>query len=214
MTMDIQEFTKKKAYLYHLTDKDNLANILETKEILSTESIVNLTNWDNQQKNKFLSHRRKDHEIINTPTGNYKIRDQKPISLTNLVKCLTKGITTGEFFKLLNMRVFFWPTLKRLESHYNRYASESPIIHKVESSDLFNINSNPEFCRLNSGATRSNSHLKGAPPERGINTFLSAEKYNLRISQVAEVTFPTRCILPSKFYIGKTPSGPWKEINL
>jgi hypothetical protein len=212
--MDKQEFTKKKAYLYHLTDKDNLANILKTKQILSTESIINLTSWDEEQKDNFLSKRRKVHEVINTSTTNFKIRDQKPISLTNLVKCLSKGITTGEFFKLLNMRVFFWPTIKRLESHYKRYAGENPIIIKVETSEIFKINSNPEFCRLNSGATRSNSHLNGAPPERGIDTFLPAERSNLKVSQVAEVTFPAKCSLPSKLYIGKTPAGPWEEINL
>jgi hypothetical protein len=210
--MKIEEFTKKKEFLYHLTDKDNLEKIKAVKELLSTEAILNLSSLDENERNEFLSQRRKNHEIIKVGEDRYHIRDQRPISLLNLVKCLTTGFSVKDFFRMLNNRVFFWPTLHRLNSHYKRYSSENPVIIKVSTEELLEINPHSEFCRLNSGATRSNSHLKGAPPERGNGTFLPAEEFKYTVGKVAEVTFPGSCKLPGRIYIGKSPEGPWEEV--
>jgi hypothetical protein len=212
--MKIEEFIKKKEFLYHLTDSDNLEKIKAEKKLLSTEAILNLTSFVENERIEFLSQRRKTHEIIEIGEDKYHIRDQRPISLLNLVKCLTTGFSVKDFFRMLNNRVFFWPTLQRLNSHYKRYSSENPIIIRVATEELLKINPHSEFCRLNSGATRSNSHLKGAPPERGNGTFLPAEEFKYTVSKVAEVTFPGSCKLPRSIYIGKSPEGPWEESTL
>lgn len=212
--MKLEEFITKKAFLYHLTDRANFDKIKADKELLSTEAIVNLSSLDDNTKSEFLSQRRKSHETIEIGEHKYHIRDQRPISPLNLVKCLTTGFSVKDFFRMLNNRVFFWPTIKRLNSHYKRYARENPIIIMVSTDELLKINPHSEFCRLNSGATRSNSHLKGAPPERGNGTFLPAEEFKYTVGKVAEVTFPNNCKLPNKIYTGETPDGPWEEVIL
>lgn len=212
--MEITEFIKKKEFLYHLTDRENLERIKTTKELLSTETIINRSSLSKNEKNEFLTQRRKTHEVVVIDNDSYHIRDQRPISLLNLVKCLTTGFTVSDFFRMLNNRVFFWPTLQRLNSHYKRYSSENPIIIRVSTEALLNINSHAEFCRLNSGATRSNSYLKGAPPERGNGTFLPSEEFKYSVGKVAEVTFPNSCRLPNEIYIGNNPDGPWERIIL
>jgi hypothetical protein len=212
--MDLDKFIKKNEFLYHLTDSRNFEIIKIDWLLLSTESLVNKSTLNIEEKKKFLTNKRPVHKEIVINGKNHFIRDQKPISETNLKKCLTNGWSVGEFLQLLNSRVFFWPSLPRLWSHFTRYQNESPIIIKVSSGSMFEINNHAEFCRLNSGATRSNSHLNGAPPDRGIETFLPAEKYLLYPGSVAEVTFPNSCILPKKIYIGKTPNGPWNELTL
>ena len=210
--MEISEFIRKKEFLYHLTNRDNFEKIKATKELLSTEAIINLSSFDENERNEFLSQRRKTHEIIEIGEDKYHIRDQRPISILNLVKCLTSGFSVKDFFKMLNCRVFFWPTIQRLNSHYKRYSSESPIIIRVSTEELLRINPHSEFCRLNSGATRSNSHLNGAPPERGNGTFLPADEFKYTVGKVAEVTFPGSCKLPRSIYIGESPDGPWEEV--
>jgi len=76
------------------------------------------------------------------------------------------------------------------------------------------LNRNAEFCRLNSGATRSSSYYDGAPPPRGEETFLLAEEYENNVGSVAEVTFPNSCQLPEVFHIGDSPQGRWRATSL
>lgn len=212
--MKLEDFTRKREFLYHLTDRENLDNILSQKAIFSTDTIVSKSALGPEEKEALLSNRRKTHINIDVDGVSHKIRDQRPISIVNLVKCLTTGYTVHDFFKLLNSRVFFWPTTKRLQSHYNRYKQEKPIIIKVSTEDLLTQNAHAEFCRLNSGATRSNSHLNGAPPLRGEGTFSPAVRFPHNVSDVAEVTFPNSCALPSKIFIGESPEGPWEAVKL
>jgi hypothetical protein len=212
--MELNEFIQKRDFLYHLTDKENLTYIKEHKKLLSTESIVSLTSLSETEKEEFLSNRRKTHTEIKVGKSKYMIRDQRPISLVNLVKCLTTGFSVKDFFRTLNNRVFFWPTINRLRSHYNRYSNENPIIIKVPSEEIFKINNHAEFCRLNSGATRSNSYLNGAPPQRGKGTFVLAEFFKYPVGKVAEVTFSEECKLPGSIFVGNSPDGPWEKIIL
>ena len=212
--MKTDEFINKRPFLYHLTDKINFNLIKINGLLLCTSTIAGLSELNPEEQHLYLRTRRGTHTSITVGEAEYLIRDQQPISLKNLEKCLTNGWNTGDFLYHLNSRVFFWPTTKRLESHYSRYKEESPIIIKVSSGALIELNPHVEFCRLNSGATRSNSHLNGAPPERGIETFLPADSYTNTIGSVAEVTFPDRCQLPNKIFVGETPNGPWTEITL
>jgi hypothetical protein len=212
--MNIQEFIKKREFVYHLTDNRNIDIIKLDGILLSTKTIANRTNLNAQEIKQFLGTRRAIHCTKEIDDKIYHIRDQKPISTKNLQKCLTNGWTVEDFLNLLNSRVFFWPTIKRLNSHYSRYEGENPVIIKVSSSSLFSLNNHAEFSRLNTGATRSNSYLNGSPPVRGEGTFLPSHQYENTIGSIAEVTFPDSCQLPNNFFIGLSPNGPWEEVTL
>ena len=113
----------------------------------------------------------------------------------------------------LNSKVFFWPTIKRLKTHYNRYKNENPTIIRCRTEDLLKINDTVEYCRLNSGATRPNPFLRRASL-RGPNTFVTIDQFQYGIGEVAEVTFPDKCILPEKIWLSKNPNGDWEEVVL
>ena len=207
--MRIDEFTRNRPFLYHLTAFNNLGNILKNKALFSTANIVNMSKMVGGRL--FLRTRRTKHEIIDVNGTSFHIRDQAPISLLALSKCLDK-MDCGGYIEFLNERVFWWPTAERLQRHFKRYEDENPLIIKCSASELFKLNSNPLFSRLNSGATRANSHLGGVPPLRGRETFLSSEEYCRGVATVAEVTFLDKCYLPSLIYIGHSPHGEWQEI--
>lgn len=87
---------------------------------------------------------------------------------------------------------------------------EKPRIIMVRTADILGLNEDRvEYCRLNSGATRPNSHLGGIAPHRGPNTFLQANLYNHPSSSVAEVTVIDHCSLPADCFISDNPDGPW-----
>lgn len=207
--MNINKFIKLRPYLYHLTDRENLDNILSLKRLLSTTTIISKS--DILDKDGFLTSKRATHTEIYINATKYKIRDQRPISILALGKCVDGGWSASDFIASLNKRVFFWPTITRLNTHYQRYRSEDPIIIRMRTEKLFEINKNPRFCRLNSGATRANSHLGGIAPARGPNTFLTAEYYSLTPGSVVEVTFEDFCDLPESLHLGNTPYGPWEK---
>jgi hypothetical protein len=205
--MDIQDFIKKRPYLYHLTDRSNLPLILKAKELWSTTAIVT-SFLPKKDAYTFLREKREKHTTIFDGKLNYKIRDQKPILMTVLERSLSEG-NAGDFIELLNKRVFWWPTLSRLNRHYNTYANEKPVILRVKTDEIFEINDNIEFCHLNSGATRCHPKYQGNAPTRGKNSFLSIENYNKDIASVAEVTFVGTCKLPQNVWVGSQPDGKW-----
>jgi hypothetical protein len=129
-----------------------------------------------------------------------------------LSKSLFNDINYQEFIELLNKRVFWWPTLNRLNRHYLRYQQENPVILRVNTKDILLINKQVEFCHLNSGATRCHPSYGGNAPTRGYETFLAPDQYSKSIASVAEVTFPGICVLPNDIWIGNSPNGKWAKV--
>jgi hypothetical protein len=209
--MEIQKFIEDRPYLYHLTSKENGKKIISQKKIYSTNRLIDLSG--NPDYLKIKRERRIGHKEILVKGESYFLRDQRPISELALSKCLTDKWSVADFLEHLNDRVFMWPTLDRLWRHYDRYTSENPVIFRFPSKEIILSNKHVKFCRLNSGATRANSYLGGKAPERGPNTFLSAENYELSIGSVAEVTFEEECEINCDFHISNNPDGPFRLIK-
>jgi hypothetical protein len=211
--MQIEQFIKLRPFLYHLTDRRNLDNIFQTKMIYSTIDLVKKSNLSEVEQKVLLMNKRKSHSAIPLGDRIIYIRDQNPILENNLKKTLTKGWKVSDFYMLLNSRVFFWPTIDRLNRHYKRYLNEHPIILRVKTSEIIELNINPEFSRLNTGATRSNAKWNGGPPARGENTFYRMDKYPHANGSIAEVTFVDFCKLPKDVYFSNSPLGPWNLVE-
>jgi len=208
--MDLEKFIEKTPYLYHLTSQTNAANIIASRQLFSANQLITLTGDDALQKVK--REKRPVHLQLTVDGVAISLRDQQPISHVALPKCLTDGWNIGDFLYHLNERVFMWPTLKRLWSHFGRYESENPVIFRFSTRDMLAANPHVKFCRLNSGATRANSYLGGKPPERGPNTFQTAADFNLPVGQVAEVTFENQCTIAGTFSYSERPDGEFSAI--
>jgi len=207
-----QSFTSRNPFLYHLTAQGNIKQILCERTLLSTSSIASEVFQSLEERRTFVRDRRPTHVILCTPNRRYTIRDQRPVSMKVLARSLTPGWTAGDFIKLLNGRVFFWPTIERLKRHYDRYASESPVIIRVESEELLDLNPHVELACLNTGATRCHPKYGGNAPTRGAGTFQPPNQIQFELRSIAEVTFPSSCVLPRKFWIGTSPEGPWQSV--
>jgi hypothetical protein len=208
--MDIQKFINSRPFLYHLTCNENAENIIKSRELFSANELIQRT--ANEQYWPISRQRRAEHVLIVLDRQPIYLRDQRPISEKNLAKCLTDNWKVPDFIEFLNDRVFMWPSISRLSSHYNRYEREKPVILRFSTEKLINANKHVKFCRLNSGATRSNSYLRGAPPARGPQSFLPADQFNFPIGQVAEVTFERICKIVGEFAYGSSPTGKFNPI--
>lgn len=209
--MEIEKFIKERPYLYHLTRKSNVDLIIAENKIYSANELIKMSK--DKTHSPIQRHKRIDHYEVVIGGSSYWLRDQRPISEKALSKCLTDGWSVGDFLYHLNDRVFMWPTLDRLWRHFNRYEHEKPVILRFPTQELFAKNSHVLFCRLNSGATRPNSHLGGIAPERGANTFLPADKFTYAVRDVAEVTFPKSCDISVDFAYGNRPDAKFKSLK-
>jgi hypothetical protein len=203
--MDLEKFIERTPYLYHLTSQENAKNIINQQKLFSTNELISQSG--NEDYEKVKREKRPAHLTLTVNGITVDIRDQQPISMVALPKCLTDGWSVGDFLYHLNDRVFMWPTLKRLWSHFNRYENEKPVIFRFSTRDIIKANPHVKFCRLNSGATRANSYLGGKAPARGADTFQRAEDYDFPIGSVAEVTFETECIVAGSFSTDFRPDG-------
>jgi hypothetical protein len=207
--MDLQEFIRKRPYLYHLTERRNLDLIVSAGSLYSTVELIGMS--DAADKSDFLTTRRASHATVSINGRIVYIRDQQPLTKA-LDRCLTDGWKREQFIRFLNDRVFFWPTEKRLGLHFERYQDESPVILRLPTAAVIQQNKNPLFTHLNSGATRCIPKYRGAPP-RGKDTFRSAKRYDKTVGSVAEVTFLKNCFLPEDVEIANSPDGRWKKIK-
>lgn len=203
--MDLEKFIEKTPYLYHLTSQENAKNIINQRKLFSTNELISQSG--NEDYEKVKREKRPAHLTLTINGISVDIRDQQPISMVALPKCLTDGWSVGDFLYHLNDRVFMWPTLKRLWSHFNRYENEKPVIFRFSTRDILKANPHVKFCRLNSGATRANSYLGGKAPARGADTFQRAEDYDFPIGSVAEVTFEKECSVAGSFSTDFRPDG-------
>jgi hypothetical protein len=207
--IDPNELCEKRPFLYHLTNRENVHSIVTDRVICSASTL--LQSAEDQAALRYLREKRPSHIAIRVRGQHVHIRDQRPISEKLLANCLLGGLLPGDYYELLNDRVFFWPTLQRLRRHYERYQAEGPTILRFRTRELLDLNQ-VELSRLNSGATRANSYLGGVAPSRGRETFQSPIDYGNGIASIAEVTVENRCALPQSFEGGRSPDGPWTQI--
>jgi hypothetical protein len=211
--IDLNILSQKQPFLYHLTSRVNLPSIIESGTLLSASILFERAHGAAAREH--IRRRRPGPEPVRIIVDGrpVEIRDQHTISEKALPKCLEDGMQPADYYELLNYRVFLWPTIPRLERHYARYKSEKPVLLRFSTRELLELNPHVELSRLNSGATRPNSHLGGIAPPRGRSTFQPAETCNFTIGRIAEVTFPRRCVLPPVFKSANSPDGRWSVIN-
>jgi len=210
--IDLDLLPQRKQYLYHLTSRTNLPSIIHFGTLFSASVLFELA-YGAVAARESIRRWRPKSETIEVEGRKVEIRDQHTLFKKALPKCLD-GIQVEDYYELLNYRVFLWPTTPRLSRHYARYASEKPVLLRFATGDVLKLNPYVEFSRINSGATRPNSRLGGIAPRRGLKTFRSAETWNYRFCDIAEVTIPQKCVLPSTFQSARNPDGPWSNIKL
>lgn len=212
--IDLDALSQKRPYLYHLTSRVNLPSIIACRELHSASVLFERADPSSAREKVRRRRPGPAAERIVIDGEPVEVRDQHTISEIALPKCLEGGLQVPDYYQLLNYRVFLWPTIARLRRHYARYAAERPVLLRFRTNDLLALNPHVEFSRLNSGATRPNSHLGGIAPRRGRNTFQPVATCNLRIAEIAEATFPERCRLPDEFWTAGNPDGPWRRVAM
>lgn len=177
--------------LYHMAEQGAWPSI-RTHGLLSTEALLDLFEVHGSRRERILGSRRTCSETIcHTKHRPAVIRDQKPMDDKGLRRCLPKGVTPEDWYRLLNSKVFFWATLDRLETLLKAYSESRHTILVIDTAALVRrYGDKIAVTTMNTGAT------KPMPHPRGYDSFVELSKFDYHASRrmrgkskaIAEVT--------------------------
>ena len=160
--------------LYHVAEAGSWESI-ERNGLLSTSALLDLFEVSGEQRQQLESEHRPESVTLHHPLhGTVVIRDQKPLNMARLEGCLS-GMTTTQWLRELNRRVFFWPSADRLARLLGAHA------YRDRAQDVLVIDTRPlvesyrrqmTLAPINTGAT-----VPTAAP-RGPRTFQAIEFYD------------------------------------
>jgi hypothetical protein len=171
---ELKEFLENCPKLYHMAEQGSWPSIRE-HGLLSTIAILDLYGVIGQEREK-IEHNRRATNVTVRATGlpDATIRDQIPMSDKALRKCLRDNLQPRDWYGLLNSKVFFWVSKKRLLRLLaaKAYRNKRHDILELDSERLVQeFTGNIWLCPINSGSTIMN------PRPRGKDTFARIKDY-------------------------------------
>ena len=167
--MVVAEFVKHYPRLYHMAEAGTWPSI-QRHGLLSTSALLDLFEIKGQQRDSIELQRRPASVRIQHPKrGQAVIRDQRPISDVKLRQALQGGLTPSDWYRLLNVMVFFWTELDRLNRLLGGrwYRGRDHTVLTVDSRKLLLAHADDVMlCHINSGA------MPYGPTPRGSSTFV------------------------------------------
>jgi hypothetical protein len=141
--------------------------MIQRHGLRSVTAILDLVYYDPDKRAAIESRRRLDTaRIVDPEIGDFEIRGQKPLHLGKLDRCLT-GMSVTEWLRLLNRKVFFWPTEERVREllEAREYRARDQLVLVIRTASLVAIYE-PEItlAHINTGAVLYD------PPARGPET--------------------------------------------
>jgi hypothetical protein len=194
VAFDLQAYARVRPTLWHLTHRRNLDLIRESGLLKPTVDMVEPQ----------LSKPRRGRDV----QGEGPILRDQDLVFSGAVE-FEGGWTMADYLRDLSSRVFFWSgwfdrPVASGRGAAKRY-SDSDVVLRVPFLDLAEIYT-PYFAACNSGATRMQN---GRRVRRGPSTFQPAETCTFKPSNVVEVTFIDRVMLPNTTEVGASVNGPW-----
>jgi hypothetical protein len=169
--------------LYHVAEDGALPGI-EQHGLLSTSALLRLFEVEFPRRTALEAEWRHTSELIRHPVhGTAVLRDQKPMRPDWLRKCLGDGLTPSDWYRLLNGKVFFWPSEETVATLLTARAyRDRP--HRVLVVDTQSLLADGQHVVTVSAINSGNARRKPAP--RGPGTFVSASgELPRRIAEVA-----------------------------
>lgn len=149
--------------LYHMAEQDSWPQI-KTHGLLSASALLDLFEVKGARRAALQSAHRPVSVVLEHPRhGTCVLRDQRPMPPKRLRACLPRKVSPGEWYRLLNSKVFFWTSAERLLKLLNalNYRGKRHDILIVDAARLVKAHQDSiELCHINSGNTFPYLHKK------------------------------------------------------
>lgn len=172
--MDIEALIRRYPNLYHMAERGSWPSI-QKLGLLSTTATMDLMKVQETARNKYeRMHRPTKMTVAHPRHGRIVLRDQKPMSDVRLATCLQDGLQPGDWYALLNGKVFFWVTEARLHKLLNARA------YRSEEHDVLTIDTGPLVRKYAARVLLTHMNTGNTfpmPHKRGLNTFKTIPAY-------------------------------------
>lgn len=171
---ELDELLRDCPTLHHMAAAGAWPSIL-AHGLLSTSALLDLHGVAGPARDAVESARRPEGVTLDHPLlGRATIRDQKPLDEAGLRRCLRDGLAPVDWYRLLNCRVFLWPSRARLLRLLaaRPYRGEAHEVIELDAGRVIAAaRDRITLSAINSGATRP------FPAARGLSTFLPIADY-------------------------------------
>ena len=173
-------------HIYHLAEAANWASI-QRHGLLSISTLLDVIALPKDERDRYEQQPRSDHTEL--PSG-IQIRDQKPLPVQALVRCLV-GLAPSEWYQLLNRKVFFWLDVDRLNRQRRACEPRPQIVLIVETERLLSRHAERiALSPINSGNARRKPAVRGeatfVPYAEWLKSRWSSEAVGLRTRRRAD----------------------------
>jgi hypothetical protein len=188
--MNVAQLVARYPRLYHMAEADAWPS-LQRHGLLSTNEIVRRAGLSRSEAVALRSAHRPDKVRVSVPgIGEIILRDQKPMAANRLEKILEDGLTSRDWYELINSRVFLWVRQERLMGLLNarEYRHLEHDVLTIDTSSLLKTHAlRVWLCPINSGNTFP------FPRARGRRTFERITDYPVTargkpVKEVVELT--------------------------
>lgn len=195
MAISVSDFAAQHPTLWHMAHRDSWPSI-HKHGLLCTSALLDLFQIRGAFAERVRSRHRAESIVVENPSlGFATIRDQKPMSDNGLKRALRDDLTPTDWYRLLNNKVFFWPSEERLQRMMRAppYRDDEHIVLVVNTRRLLSAKRHRvTLSPLNSGATRPMPHPRGLGTFQGMASYPYWERKRKGLAPVAEVAIDDR----------------------
>ena len=160
--------------LYHMAERGSWPSI-RARGLLSTSALLDLYSVRDPARSRIQrAHRPRCIELCKDDMPRAVIRDQIPMSDSGLRRCLPPRLSPGDWYEILNQKVFFWLSENRLHklTGAKAYRDLEHDVLVVDTRSLVDAHRESIWCcPINSGCT------KPVARERDESVFARIEDY-------------------------------------
>lgn len=178
--MDPADLIERYPFVWHTALLANRDSIRQ-HGLLSSTAILEKAGVADSDISQLTRQRRPESVAVQGAHGRVVLRDQKPMQAHNL---RLQNISEGDWYAMLNSRVFFWMSESRLNNMLKAppYKNHRHLVLQVDTATLVERHHlRIELSKINSGAT-----IFPNAPSRGRDTFKPMVDYPHR--EAAELT--------------------------
>lgn len=164
--MTPEQFIDHCPRLYHLTHADNL-DAIQRYGLWSASALLDQCGVIGAERHALETRRRAMSITLTHPGGGTVVlRDQGPLNEKRLASVLTGEMGVGDWLRLINARVFFFPNAKRWRHLADVYARDRQVVLVLDTAEMVaRYLERIELAHMNTGATAY------VPQRRGRDTF-------------------------------------------
>ena len=159
--MQLEKLLQRYPYVYHMAEVGTWPSIHE-RGLLSTTASLDALGFAGAQRAALESAYRPEMSHLRPGAADdIVLRDQRPMPPNRLARALPDGLTTEQWYRLINSKVFFWVSPERLGRLLRSYGASEHDVLRVDTASLLDAHfARTWLCHMNSGNTLPIPHYR------------------------------------------------------